>query len=33
MLVNDFLDAGVLLLAKPYRRAELAKMTRTALAM
>jgi hypothetical protein len=33
MLVNGFLDAGVLLLAKPYRRADLAKMIRTALAM
>jgi FixJ family two-component response regulator len=33
MLVNGFLDAGVLLLAKPYRRADLARMIRTALAM
>jgi CheY-like chemotaxis protein len=33
MLVNGFLDAGVLLLAKPYRKADLAKMIRTALAM
>jgi CheY-like chemotaxis protein len=33
MLVNGFLDAGVLLLAKPYRRADLAKMIHTALAM
>jgi hypothetical protein len=33
MLVNGFLDAGALLLAKPYRTADLAKMIRTALAM
>jgi len=33
MLVNGFLDAGALLLTKPYRRADLAKMIRTALAM
>jgi CheY-like chemotaxis protein len=33
MLVNGFADAGVLLLAKPYRRADLAKMIRTALAV
>jgi CheY-like chemotaxis protein len=33
MLVNGSIDAGVQLLAKPYRRAELAKMIRTALAM
>jgi CheY-like chemotaxis protein len=33
MPVNGFLDAGVLLLAKPYRKADLAKMIRTALAM
>jgi CheY-like chemotaxis protein len=33
MLLNGFLDAGVLLLAKPYRKADLAKMIRTALAM
>ena len=32
-LVNGFLYAGVLLLAKPYRRAKLAKMIRTALAL
>jgi CheY-like chemotaxis protein len=29
---NGGLDAGILLLAKPYRKAELAKMIRTALA-
>jgi hypothetical protein len=33
MLVNGFAGAGVLLLAKPYRRSDLAKMIRTALAM
>ena len=33
MLVNGFLDAGALLLTKPYRRADLAKMIRTALAL
>jgi CheY-like chemotaxis protein len=33
MLLDGFLDVGALLLAKPYRRADLAKMIRTALAM
>jgi CheY-like chemotaxis protein len=33
MLLDGFLDAGVLLLAKPYRKADLAKMIRTALAI
>jgi CheY-like chemotaxis protein len=33
MLVNGFLDAGGLLLAKPYSGAKLAKMIRTALAL
>jgi CheY-like chemotaxis protein len=33
MLLDGFLDAGVLLLAKPYRKADLAKMIRTRLAM
>jgi CheY-like chemotaxis protein len=33
MLLGGFLDAGALLLAKPYRKADLAKMIRTALAM
>ena len=32
ILRNEWFDAGVLLLAKPYRRADLAKMIRAALA-
>ena len=32
MLDDGFLDAGVLLLAKPYRKADLARMIRNALA-
>ena len=33
MVDDGYLDAGVLLLAKPYRKHELAKMIRTALAV
>ena len=32
MVHDGVLDAGVLLLAKPYRKVDLAKMIRTALA-